>query len=134
MDTKKDYLNIVNGPSAMSIYLNFMLWEELTAGKNVFDLEFDLEDGREMIVSRIMSIEHEDGSGTSFNITAETTIVDGLGKVRAIDTQKEFYYSAKTRKGVVNIDGLKNALLFLEDFDESDDGDDKEINTGFNPS
>ena len=121
MDTKKaekQYVEIVNGPSALAIYLNFMLWEELTRGENSLDLEFELENDRKMVVSRICTLQHEDGSGSSFNITAEITLMDRFGNVRLIDTNREFYYSAKLRRGALTLEDMNKVMSTINVLEE----------------
>ena len=116
MDTKKaekQYVEIVNGPSALAIYLNFMLWEELTRGENSLDLEFELENDRKMMVSRIITLQHEDGTGSSFNISAEITLMDRFGNVRLIDTNRKFYYSAKSRKGTITFEDMSQMMATI---------------------
>lgn len=115
MDTKEDYLIIVKGPSEHDLYMNFMLWEELTDGKIKRELTFSLENGWEMRVSRISLLQHEDGSGTSFNIEADLEFYDRFAILRHCFRNAPFYYSAKSRKGVVSGKAIKSCEVWFDE-------------------
>ena len=107
MNTTKDHLlNIVNGPNRNELVDAFLYAYDGETGKKL--CTFTLEDGDQKkqtsarIVrlthtqheasAQITEIEHEDGSGYSFNFSCYYTIgkisVHGVG-----------YYNARTRKG-----------------------------------
>ena len=106
MNTKKIF-NIENGPSldrlfdafkyAYSeyydkVYATFLIAKSYTTPPGASGRAFRLLDAKDF---RLTSIQHEDGSGQSFNLA---------GYCKVYDTPKNFtaYYNAKTRKGTIS--------------------------------
>ena len=93
MDIKKKSYEIVSGPSKDRL---FDACKYLSHGQSPIEVSFCVSIGNVTDV-RIQEIQHEDGSGESFNISGvakppyEREIVRFNG-----------YYNAKSRKGIVN--------------------------------
>ena len=97
MDTQNTqetkYLSIINGPSADLLVDAFRYSYSKEVRIRPSFVFYDLNDKKTiMMLERIVSIEYEDGSGDSYNVTA--IVGDGIMK---------FYYNARLRKGCIPV-------------------------------
>ena len=88
MSTANSLLEIIDGPGVSELMAGFQFAYDKEQPRVC---KFTLRNARTVFYAKIAGLEHEDGSGTSFNLEA---YVDGK-------FTDHFYYNARTRQGSI---------------------------------